>query len=94
MHDIPVVSASTPTINPLEPGAGINVSGKVPSNFGWINVLAIWVLRLVILVIIYRMTMQRMGGGGALTFGKSRARIFDQSSQMKVTFSGVVGAKN
>lgn len=71
---------------------GVAFSGKVPSNFGWLNILALWVLPLVILIALSRVAMQRMGrAGGALTFGKSRAKIYDQSTRMNVTFADVAG---
>ncbi len=69
---------------------GVAFSGKIPSNLGWLNVLAMWVLPFVILIAIFQVAMQRMGRG-ALTFGKSRAKIYDQSARMNVTFADVAG---
>jgi len=71
---------------------GVEFSGKISSNFSGLNALAVWILPLVIFVVIYRLALQRMGrGGGALTFGKSRAKIYDQSSRMRITFADVAG---
>lgn len=70
---------------------GVEFSGKPSTNLGWLNVLAAWLLPVVILIILYRFVVQRMGRGGALSFGKSRAKIYDQSSQIKVTFADVAG---
>jgi cell division protease FtsH len=71
----------------------VNVYGQGTSNFGWIYPLAVWVLPLVILAIVFRIAAQRLGSGGALTFGKSRAKIFDQSARLKVTFADVAGVE-
>jgi ATP-dependent Zn protease len=35
----------------------------------------------------YGASRMRQGPAGALTFGKNRAKIYDQSSQNKVTFA-------
>jgi len=44
----------------------------------------------------YRIDIQRWmrrltQGGGALTFGKNRAKIYDESTRMQVTFNDVAG---
>jgi cell division protease FtsH len=71
---------------------GVKFTGKSPGSFGLLSILAMWVLPLVVLVFIYRMATQRLGrGGGALTFGKSHAKIYDQSTRMSVTFADVAG---
>ncbi len=71
---------------------GVKFSGKTESSWGWLYVLASWVLPLVFLAWIYRVGMQRMGqAGGPLTFGKNRAKIHDESERNKVTFADVAG---
>ena len=71
---------------------GVKFSGKTESSWGWLYVLASWVVPLLFLAWIYRVGMQRMGqAGGPLTFGKNRAKIHDESSQLKVTFADVEG---
>jgi len=71
---------------------GVKFSGKTESSWGWLYVLASWVLPLVFLAWIYRAGMQRMGqAGGPLTFGKNRAKIHDESERLKVTFADVAG---
>jgi len=67
---------------------GVSFSGKVPSSLGWLNILLISLLPFFILLAIFRAGMQRMGRG-ALTFGRSRAKIYDQSTQLRVTFADV-----
>lgn len=70
---------------------GVTISGKFPSDLGWLNVVAIWVLPFVVLIALARLGGQRMGGG-ALMFGKSHAKIYDQVTRTDVTFADVAGA--
>jgi cell division protease FtsH len=73
-------------------GHGVKFSGRVESSSGWLYALASWVLPLLLMVGIYRVGIQKMGqAGGPLTFGKNRAKIHDQSDQLKVTFEDVAG---
>ena len=71
---------------------GVKFSGHIQDGSSWLYALAAWLLPLLILVWIFRLGMQRMGqAGGALTFGKTRAKIYDQSTRMRVTFEDVAG---
>ena len=73
-------------------GHGVKFSGRMESSSGWLYALASWVLPLLLMVGIYRVGIQKMGqAGGPLTFGKNRAKIHDQSDQLKVTFEDVAG---
>jgi cell division protease FtsH len=73
-------------------GHGVKFSGRMESSSGWLYALASWVLPLLLMVGIYRVGIQKMGqAGGPLTFGKNRAKIHDQSEQLKVTFEDVAG---
>jgi len=58
----------------------------------WIwNVLA-WLFPFLFIALIYGVGMRRIAqGGGALTFGKNRAKIHDESRRMQVTFEDVAG---
>lgn len=58
----------------------------------WIwNALA-WFFPFLFIVLIYGIGMRRIAqGGGALTFGKNRAKIHDESRRMQVTFEDVAG---
>jgi cell division protease FtsH len=58
----------------------------------WIwNVLA-WVLPVLFIALIYGAGPRRITqAGGALTFGKNRAKIHDESSRILVTFADVAG---
>ena len=70
---------------------GVKFSGHI-TNSGWLYALASWVLPLLIMAGIYAVGMRQMSkGGGPLTFGRNRAKIHDQSEQLKVTFDDVAG---
>ena len=58
----------------------------------WIwNVLG-WLLPMLLIALIYGVGMRRIAqGGGAMTFGKNRAKIHDESSRIQVTFRDVAG---
>ena len=72
---------------------GVQFSGVVQSSF-WRDVMS-WVLPTLIFVGIWALVMRRMGeqsglGGGLLSIGKSRARVFLESDT-QVTFDDVAG---
>ncbi|MBZ5636747.1 MAG: ATP-dependent zinc metalloprotease FtsH [Acidobacteriia bacterium] len=69
----------------------VKFSGQIEQG-SWIwNVLG-WLLPLLFIVLIYSVGMRRLAqGSGALTFGKNRAKIHDESSRMQVTFEDVAG---
>src|SRR5579862_1764165 len=66
--------------------------GHIEQTGWWAAVLS-WVVPILFLVAIYGYGMRRMGGGaaGPLTFGKSRAKIHDQSTEIHETFDDVAG---
>jgi len=71
---------------------GVKFSGRIDGSAGWLYALASWVLPLLIMAGIYAVGMRQMNqAGGPLTFGKNRAKIHDQSDQVKVTFEDVAG---
>jgi len=71
---------------------GVKFSGHMDTSSGWLYALASWVLPLLIMAGIYAVGMRQMKqSGGPLTFGKNRAKIHDQSEQIKVTFEDVAG---
>ncbi len=58
----------------------------------WLWNLLGWVFPLLLIALIYGVGMRRLAqGGGALTFGKNRAKIHDESSRIQVTFADVAG---
>jgi len=71
---------------------GVKFSGRIDTTTAWLYALASWVLPLLIMTVIYVVGMRQMKqGGGPLTFGKNRAKIHDQSEQIKVNFEDVAG---
>ncbi len=70
----------------------IAINAKPPSESPWyISLLASWLPMLVLIgVWIFFMRQMQTGGGKALSFGKSRARLQSDQSQ-KVTFVDVAG---
>jgi cell division protease FtsH len=71
---------------------GVRFSGRIDTSLGWLYALLSWVLPLLIMAGIYAVGMRQMRqSGGPLTFGKSGAKIHDQSEQLKVTFEDVAG---
>jgi cell division protease FtsH len=62
-----------------------------PSYAGWAQAL-VWLLPLLLIVGFYFASVRRMGpGGGALTFGRNQAKIYDESVRIKVNFADVAG---
>ena len=73
-------------------GKGVSISAKPPSESPWyISILVSWLPMIVLIGIwIFFMRQMQAGGGKALSFGKSRARLQTDQSK-KVTFDDVAG---
>ena len=71
---------------------GVSIKAKPPAESPWfISVLVSWFPMIVLIgVWIFFMRQMQSGGGKALSFGKSRARLMSDQSQ-KVTFEDVAG---
>ncbi len=72
---------------------GVNIEAQPPEKTSWfVSMLASWV-PLLILIGVWIFFMRQMQGGGskAMSFGKSRARLMNESTQ-RVTFEDVAGA--
>ncbi|HWQ35082.1 MAG TPA: ATP-dependent zinc metalloprotease FtsH [Blastocatellia bacterium] len=71
----------------------VKYAGHYQPRSWWKDLLIGWLLPLLLIFLFYGVGMWRLsqGGAGPLTFGKNRARIYDQSSQAKVTFDDVAG---
>jgi cell division protease FtsH len=71
---------------------GVTISAKPPAESPWyMSVLVSWFPMLVLIgVWIFFMRQMQAGGGKALSFGKSRARLMSDQSE-KVTFEDVAG---
>ena len=70
---------------------GVKISAKPHEDSSWFHVFLSWVPMLLLIgVWIFFMRQMQVGGGKALSFGKSRARLMTDS-QEKVTFEDVAG---
>ncbi len=71
----------------------VKYAGRYQPRSWWRDLLMAWLLPLLLIFLFYGVGMWRLsqGGAGPLTFGKNRAKIYDQSSQAKVTFDDVAG---
>ena len=70
---------------------GVKISAKPEEDSSWFHVFLSWVPMLLLIgVWIFFMRQMQVGGGKALSFGKSRARLMSDS-QEKVTFDDVAG---
>jgi cell division protease FtsH len=69
----------------------VGIIAKAEENSIWFQVLISWMPMLLLIgVWIFFMRQMQSGGGKALSFGKSRARLMNES-QEKVTFEDVAG---
>jgi len=70
---------------------GVKITAKPTEDSPWLTVLISWVpMILLIGVWIFFMRQMQSGGGKAMAFGKSRARLMTDKSK-KVTFADVAG---
>ncbi len=69
----------------------VRIKAKPPADSPWYNILISWFPMLILIgVWIFFMRQMQAGGGKALSFGKSRARLMSET-QEKVTFEDVAG---
>ncbi|HKF24268.1 MAG TPA: ATP-dependent zinc metalloprotease FtsH [Candidatus Angelobacter sp.] len=79
-----------PLVRELE-AQHVKFSGDIPAPSWWMGLLISWGPMLV-LVLVYVFAMRRMRkGGGALSFGKNRAKIQDESQRLNTSFADVAG---
>ena len=70
---------------------GVKISAKPQEDSSWFQVFLSWIPMLLLIgVWIFFMRQMQVGGGKALSFGKSRARLMSDT-QEKVTFEDVAG---
>jgi cell division protease FtsH len=71
----------------------VKVSGRIETPSWWKELLVGWMLPLLFILFIYGLGMWRLSksGAGPLTFGKTRAKVYDQSTQAKLSFNDVAG---
>ncbi|MEJ2690379.1 MAG: ATP-dependent metallopeptidase FtsH/Yme1/Tma family protein, partial [Deltaproteobacteria bacterium] len=72
--------------------AGVNIQAKPQEETPWyVTILVSWFPMLLLIgVWIFFMRQMQVGGGKAMSFGKSRARLMDQE-ESKLTFKDVAG---
>ena len=77
---------------PMLRKSGVNIRAKQQEDTPWyITILVSWFPMLLLIgVWIFFMRQMQVGGGKAMSFGKSRARLMD-SETIKVTFKDVAG---
>ncbi len=69
----------------------VKFKGQIEQT-SWIWNLIGWILPVILIMLLYGFGMRRLAqSGGALTFGKNRAKIHDESSRLQVTFADVAG---
>jgi len=69
----------------------VKFTGRTTQTSFW-GPLLIWLLPLVLIGLFYAASMRRLAqGGGALTFGRNKAKIYDESVRIKVNFDDVAG---
>jgi len=87
-----IYAPQDPDLIPYLRSKGVAISAKPPSESPWyMSVLISWFpMILLIAVWIFFMRQMQAGGGKALSFGKSRARLLSDQ-QEKVTFEDVAG---
>jgi len=81
-----------PTLIPLLKSKGVRISAKPEEESPWfVTVLVSWFPMLLLIgVWIFFMRQMQSGGGKAMAFGKSRARLMTDKTK-KVTFADVAG---
>jgi len=87
-----VYAPEDPEIIKILRGKGVVISAKPPAESPWyISVLVSWFPMIVLIgVWVFFMRQMQSGGGKAMSFGKSRARLLSDQ-QEKVTFEDVAG---
>jgi cell division protease FtsH len=72
-------------------GHGVKINAEPVKESAWYNFLVVWApLILMAAWFIFIIRNMQMGGNKAMSFGKSRARLLNESSK-KITFSEVAG---
>jgi len=73
---------------------GVEIDVKDINKGGWLSILFTWSpILLIILFWFFFMRQMQAGGNKALSFGKSRAKLFSSGAQKKVTFKDVAGVE-
>ena len=86
-----IYSPQDPDLIKILRNKNVRIKAKPPADSPWYNILISWFPMLVLIgVWIFFMRQMQAGGGKAMSFGKSRARLMSDT-QEKVTFADVAG---
>lgn len=74
---------------------GVEFAATPPPKNGWFTSLLGWVVPPLIFVAIWQFFISRGGGGpqGALSIGKSKAKVYVEGESAKITFADVAGVE-
>lgn len=74
---------------------GVEFAATPPPKNGWFTSVLGWVIPPLIFVAIFQFFMNRGGGGpqGALSIGKSKAKVYVEGESAKITFTDVAGVE-
>jgi len=75
---------------------GIEFAAAPPPRNGWFGSLLSWVIPPLIFVAVWQFFINRRGGGGpagALSITKSKAKVYVQEDETKITFDDVAGVE-
>ncbi|MGL5873638.1 MAG: ATP-dependent zinc metalloprotease FtsH4 [Xenococcaceae cyanobacterium] len=76
---------------------GVEFAATPPSNNGWFTTIISWVIPPLIFVAIWQFFLSRGAGGGgaagALSFTKSKAKVYVEGDAAKITFKDVAGVE-
>ena len=96
---IPPVFSTTPIFDLDLPkrleAKGVEFAAAAPPRNGWISNILSWVIPPLIFVGIWQFFLARNtgGGAGALSFTKSRAKVYVEGDSTKITFADVAGVE-
>jgi cell division protease FtsH len=93
----PVISDFTPLVDSLRKNnANVKIEAKPPEQTSWFMQILISWAPMILLIGVWIYFMRQMSGGaggrGAMSFGKSRARMLGED-QVKINFSDVAGVE-
>lgn len=74
---------------------GVEFAATPPPKNGWFTTLLSWVLPPLIFIGVWQFFIARGGGGpqGALSIGKSKAKVYVEGESAKITFADVAGVE-
>jgi cell division protease FtsH len=72
---------------------GVVFQGAPPPQTPWLGTLFSWVIPPIILVLMFQLFMNRDRGSGTLYFSKSKAKIYVEGEDTKITFADVAGVE-